>query len=217
VLGVGRFAQAPRVHVTSTNSEAAVTRGAIVLRATKAGTYSARLSNGRRVRATIGEVPASRSLKAWKLDVSDWHRAANGQLEKTSHSLALDTLKPWSQIPELQDVSGVGTYTTTVRLPATWTGGRHATLHLGEVFDTFRVRVNGKAVATVDQVTGVADISRYLEAGVNEIQVRVATTLRNRLRVTPGFPGQASEDRQDYGLIGPVVLQPYGQRKVWKR
>ena len=82
----------------------------------------------------------------------------------------------------------MGTYTTTVDLPSAWTGGQHARLHLGEVFDTFRVTVNGQQVPPADQAgDGTLDVSPYLRPGTNTIEVRVATTLRNRLRVTPGF------------------------------
>lgn len=152
--------------------------------------------------------PARRTLAAWRLDVGDWRAGADGTRTTLRHSLRLSQLEPWSEIPELRDVSGIGTYTTTVRLPRSWTRGRHrACLELGEVFDTFRVRVNGVDVGAVDQTTAVVDVSRHLQAGTNTIEVRVATTLRNRLRVTPGFLGQALEERQEYGLVGPVVLR----------
>lgn len=211
VIGVGKFTHAPTARAASSQADVAVDRDQLVLRSNESGTFRTVLNTGKTVKTVIADVPAARRLDQWHLSVSDWHRGADGNLEKTNHELDLDALKPWSQIPELQDVSGVGTYTTTTRLPEGWTGGRHARLSLGEVFDTFRVKINGKAVPTVDQVTGDVDISRYLKGGNNTIEVRVATTLRNRLRVTPGFSGQASQPRQHYGLIGPVTVTPYGQ------
>ncbi|KRC65824.1 hypothetical protein ASE12_14295 [Aeromicrobium sp. Root236] len=211
VIGVGNFAHAPVNHALSSEAEVAVDGGRLVIRSNASGTFRTVLSTGRTVKTVLPKVPAARTLDRWHLAVSDWHRGADGALEKTDHELEVSRLEPWSQIPELQDVSGVGTYTTTMHAPQGWTGGRHARLSLGDVFDTFRVKVNGEPIPAVDQVTGSVDISRYLKGGSNTIEVRVATTLRNRLRVTPGFPGQASEARQDYGLIGPVTVTPYGQ------
>lgn len=215
VLAVGALSRAPEVNVTSSTAQATYTADGLALSSTRPGDYRARLSNGKVVRAAISNVPEEQRLDAWHLDVESWERGADGKLAKTDHSVDLSALKPWSEIPGLEDVSGIGTYTTTVTVPSRWTGGRHAVLSLGEVTDTFRVRVNGRDVGNVDQITGTVDISEYLEAGENTISVRVATTLRNRLRVTPGFSGQASQPRQAYGLLGPVSVQPYGLRTVW--
>ena len=66
-----------------------------------------------------------------------------------AHHLTLDGLQPWSNIPELQDVSGIGTYTTTVDWDGSAAG---AYLNLGEVNDTYRVSVNGRALPPLDQL-----------------------------------------------------------------
>ena len=95
-----------------------------------------------------------------------------------SHTLTLDGLKAWSDIPELQDVSGIGRYTTTVD----WNGSGGAYLDLGEVFDTYRVTVNGSALPPADQLYTTVDVGPYLKPGANTITVEVATTLLNRLR-----------------------------------
>jgi hypothetical protein len=122
-------------------------------------------------------------------------------------SVALDALVPWSQIPQLADTSGVGRYRTTVTLPASWRGCG-AVLNLGTVTDTFRVWVNGKRVQAQGILTPRLDLGTSLRPGANTIEIEVASTLINRLRtVTPAIYGIAT--RQDYGLIGPVVLTPY--------
>src|SRR5262249_51925062 len=127
-----------------------------------------------------------------------------------THSLTLDGLKAWSDIPELADVSGVGTYTTTFN----WSGGG-AYLDLGEVFDTYRVSVNGVALPPADQLNTTVDVGAYLKPGENTISVEVATTLLNRLRA--GDVAYANATRQKYGLIGPVKLTPYGEAPVYSR
>jgi len=137
-------------------------------------------------------------VTAWDLDVEDWQPAGI-----TRHRLALDGLLPWSSIPELADVSGVGRYRTTVEAPA---GGRRALLELGKVVDTCRVRLNGRLLPPVDVLHPTADLT--LRAGTNTLEVEVATTLLNRLRTTnPAVFAIAA--RQAYGLLGPVQLRWY--------
>jgi hypothetical protein len=58
----------------------------------------------------------------------------------------------------------------------------------------------------------VLDLAGLLRAGHNTVEIEVSTTLRNRLR--PLNPAQAATSRQDYGLLGPVVVRPYGQAEV---
>jgi len=86
---------------------------------------------------------------------------------------------------------------------ADWTGDDGAYLELGEVNDTFHVRVNGELLPPCDPMDAVVDLGRRLVPGVNQIDVEVASTLINRLRVvTPSVYGVAT--RQNYGLVGPV-------------
>jgi hypothetical protein len=205
------FAPGGGVHATSTEAaEIRRDKGRLVARATQAGTFATVLSNGRTARTVIANVPAPTTLAGWRLRVEDWRPGDTpAETVTVAHDLTLDALVAWPQIPELQDVSGIGRYSTTVRLD----GGHGAYLDLGEVFDTARVTVNGHRLPPVDQVHPVADLGEYLRSGVNTIEVEVATTLNNRLRVAdPGVYGIAS--RQNYGLIGPVRLIPYAEAVI---
>jgi Glycosyl hydrolases family 2, sugar binding domain len=149
----------------------------------------------------------------WHLSVEDWKPAtsygATGaqaiETQKDTVQLDLNSLKPWTEIPELKNVSGIGTYTSTIDVPANWKPGSLATLHLGEVFDSFQLTVNGKIVP-INQISATADISKYLKPGSNTLQVRVATTLNNRLSdLDPDV--KKRNVIQKYGLIGPVTLE----------
>ncbi|MCX6632252.1 MAG: hypothetical protein NTW28_31965 [Candidatus Solibacter sp.] len=217
---------APAVYVTKTSADgAAMDRNAIAIRASKAGTYTTTLSNGRTVRSEIRGVPAAIDLtKAkWHVSVEDWQPAnpydttfgaAAAETRKARIEMDLDALKAWPEIPELQNVSGLGTYTTAVNLPAGWTSANGAVLSMGEVFDSFTLTVNGQVVS-VDQLAAAADIGPYLKAGPNSIAVRVATTLNNRLaKIDEGVANRGLV--QPYGLVGPVVLTPYSQATVWR-
>ncbi|WP_143670870.1 hypothetical protein [Streptomyces sp. OV198] len=90
--------------------------GGLWLRATEAGRYRVTLDNGTVKRVTVPAVSAGLQLDDWTFSVDDWHRGSDGQRAVTTHRLDMDGLKPWSDIPELQDVSGVGTYRITVWL-----------------------------------------------------------------------------------------------------
>jgi hypothetical protein len=221
-----RFGVRPlAVHVTRTNADEVILTGQNVLaiRAAKAGTYSTMLSDGTSVESTISNVPPPINLThaTWHLAAEDWQPVnpyattfglAATQTRKVPVELDLNGLKAWPKIPELEHASGMGTYTTTVDLPAGWSSANGATLSLGEVFDTFTLTVNGKEVP-VAQISAAADIGPYLKAGRNTLAVRVTTTYNNRLSVLD--PGVANREFVEmYGLVGPVVLTPYGQATV---
>ena len=215
----------PAVHVTRTNADEVVVTGQnqLAIRASKAGTYSTTLSDGSSVESTIGNVPPPINLthSAWHLAAEDWQPVnpytttfglAATETRKVPVQLDLKGLKAWPEIPQLEHASGRGTYTTTVDLPAGWGSANGATLSLGEVFDTFTLTVNGKEVP-VEQISAAADIGPYLKAGRNTLAVRVTTTYNNRLSVLD--PGVANRELvEEYGLVGPVVLIPYGLATV---
>ncbi|MGW3345678.1 glycosyl hydrolase [Nonomuraea rubra] len=191
-----------RAHATSTNADLVrYTASSLLVRAAKAGVYTTTLSDGRTLTSEIGPVPAPVELHTWHLMVEDRGPAP------AVHSLRLDRLAPWPELPGLADVSGVGTYTTTID-----TDGP-AYLELGEVSDTCRVTVNGRRLDPVDQIHPVLDLGPHLRRGSNTIQVEVATPLGNRLRVAdPAVYGGLA--RQPYGLAGPVRLVPYREAPV---
>jgi hypothetical protein len=224
-----RFGRAPApVHVTSTDADGAVQSDSdsLAIRAFEAGSYTTSLSDGTTVETSIDDVPGPIDLTdaTWQLAAEDWQPANPYEttfgVEATVTSklpveVELDGLRPWPEIPELEDASGVGTYTTTVELPDGWTDEHGAILSVGHVVDSFTLAVNGESVP-VNQVSGEADASPYLQPGTNAITIRVATTLNNRIRTLDA----AAETRgviQNNGLNGPVVLRPYRQATVWMK
>ena len=222
-----RFDLAPApVHVTSTDADGAVQAASdsVAIRAFEGGSYTTSLSDGTTVKTTIADVPGPIDLTnaTWQLAAEDWRPAnpydttfgvAATETSKLPVQLELDGLRPWPEIPELEDASGVGTYTTTVVLPGRWGDAHGAILSLGHVVDSFTLAVNGEDVG-INRISGEADVGPYLRAGSNTITIRIATTLGNRIRLLD----PAAESRgviQNNGLNGPVVLRPYRQATVW--
>jgi len=218
---------APAAYVTKTDAtEAVMDQDRIVIRAPRAGTYNATLSTGRSVRGAIASVPAPIDLTrvTWHVAAEDWQPAnpyattfgpAAAETRKARVAIDLSELKPWPEIPELQNASGLATYSTDFDLPSDWSTLMGARLSLGEVFDSFTLTVNGQAVP-IDQIGAEADLGPYLKAGRNTIAVRVATTLNNRLAKLDDDVANRGLV-QPYGLVGPVVLTPYGQAVVWSQ
>lgn len=185
----------------------------LVLRTSTAGEHTV-TADGRTSTLSVDRVREPLPLASWDLAVEDWQPGSTPtETVRPVRRVHLDTLVPWSQVPGLEDVSGVGVYSTVVDLGSDWSGADGAVLELGEVNDTFRVTVNGRRVAPCDVLDTAVDVGELLRRGRNVIEVEVASTLINRLRtVTPAVYG--SVPRQAYGLVGPVRLMPYAERVV---
>ena len=216
------------VFVTATDAESVghLSNGSIVVYSSKSGNYTSQLSNGQTVKTTIDNPLEKIDLTqaAWNLKVEDWQPknkygttgAAGAETSKSLITLNLNSLQPWPDIAELKNVSGVGTYTYTLSLPSTWNSASHgAMLSLGQVVDAFTLKVNDQTVP-IDQISAKADLGSTLKAGENKIEVRVSTTLNNRLFTL----SKAVSDRgivQEYGLVGPVIFQPYKKAIIWSK
>lgn len=204
-----------RPHVVDSDASEVLFKGrALTVRSTGTRTLTTRLSSGRTVTTALPAVPAPLSPGSWQLEVEDRYPGPSPtRTEYVRRTLTLDTLLPWSRIPELADSAGIGRYRTTVDLPYDWTSSHGAHLELGQVSDTARVTVNGVAAPPLDRLHQVVDVGSLLRRGRNVIEVEVAVPLVNRLRVTqPAVFGAVA--RQDHGLVGPVRLVPYAQATV---
>jgi hypothetical protein len=119
--------------------------------------------------------------------------------------------------PAIRYFSGAATYFKTVDIPAI-TAGEKISLDLGEVKNLAEVHVNGQQVATLWTPPFAADITRYLKAGKNKLEIKVVNSWVNRL-VGDAQPGakkityiamplfKADSPLQESGLMGPVTLR----------
>ncbi|TQM63688.1 glycosyl hydrolase [Humibacillus xanthopallidus] len=182
--------------------------GRLVARATTGGTCTTVLADGRAVRTTVPAVPAPLALTRWDLSLEDWQPGSSAtDTTVATRTTVMDGLTPWTNVSGLEDVSGVGHYSAAVELDDSW-DGVGAYLDLGAVFDTFRVRVNGRDVPTRSVLSTRVDVGTALRPGHNLVEVEAPSTLFNRLRtVNPTVFGSSS--RQAYGLLGPVTITPY--------
>ena len=157
----------------------------------------------------------------WQLAAEDWKPAnplgtvgqAGSAITKDPVNVTLDGLKAWPDIPRARRRIGRRHLHDDGDDAGSWQPTSSAILSLGQVVDTVKLTVNGTEVP-IDQISATADVGPYLKAGANTLVVRVATTLNNRLcDAVPS--GRDRGHIQNYGLVGPVMLTPYGEAAVY--
>jgi hypothetical protein len=94
----------------------------------------------------------------------------------------METLASWTGLadPEAQRFAGAGCYSTTVEVPAN--SGDHWLLDLGDVRESARIRVNGKAAGVLVAHPFRIDVSDLLRSGANTIEIEVTNLSANRIR-----------------------------------
>lgn len=113
-------------------------------------------------------------------------------------------LKPWRELDKsLKTFAGRGTYHGTIRIGEKEPDRKYV-LNMGNVCDTFRVRVNGREADFPDQVMKETEITELLKDGVNELEVIVTSNLYNRLQ---------AEGRVWKGKKLPYTPKDYG---IWE-
>ena len=147
--------------------------------------------------------------------------------KKTEMPLKAGELMPWKDMEadgnlseilgyegaELKDISGIGTYETTFILPDDFGEGQGAYLKIADAGrGAVAVYVNGTKAGAVNTRTLTVDISDLVKAGENTVQIRVASTLYNRV-LKRGYYDFLGEDLTwepaSYGITGDVQIVPY--------
>lgn len=157
-------------------------------------------------------------LNRWTLDVEAWLPPSNLTLLEPmilTTTYNLTSLLPWHEISEsLRNVSGRGHYSTTFEWQHSDDYG--AQLDLGALLDVSRAWINCHQLGPLDPAKPVADLTKYLAHGRNNITVVVTTSLANSMRpvwsqLMSGGVGNMGPMPmvQDYGLVLPVVVRPY--------
>ena len=209
--------------------------GKVVLRVAESGDVSASLSDGTAVSETV-EAPENIALDTWNLVVESWTKGEEDVRTETKEGKdytsteityltnktdidagEISSLVSWSEIEAVGNgVSGVGTYTTTFTLPEDWSADANAAYFNVDSVNggTVRLTVNGQN-AYIDMESCTADITKYVKAGENTIEVRVTTSLWNALiteGLTDKYSGTDEEGNPvepvncDYGMVGNAQI-----------
>ncbi|WP_327672842.1 MULTISPECIES: glycosyl hydrolase [unclassified Streptomyces] len=230
--------RAPRTHAVATTADRVIEDGArLSVLATRDGTYTTTLSDGRTARSRV-RVPDPIPLERWDITVQDWNegdRKVNTETKfghetkevyyttkKTDLSFPDSRLTPWKDLPatdtqlsqlagdkpSMAHVSGLGTYETTFQLPRNWNPNNGAYLRIGSTNgDQARILVNGRQAPGLDLRALQVDISQLLRRGEENTIKIVIATTLTNRLLQRGYETQGGT--QDYGLTGDVSIVPY--------
>jgi hypothetical protein len=185
----------------------------VVLRDTKGGERTARLSDGSSKTVRLPRLPDPLTvIGPWSLSVDTVGPDGDGKVD-----LRLERLADWRDIPQLSSASGTGTYAAKLTVPEAWlAGGRGALLDLGAIGGMLELQVNGRRVPFASLIDGPRDVTELLKPGENELRASLATTVTNVIvaRAQSGdgrYAHFAKNAKQPYGIIGPVRLIPFAE------
>lgn len=123
----------------------------------------------------------------------------------------MTTLTDWKDHPldSIRYFSGTATYTTKVEVPQEYFGeDRRLTLDLGKVCIAAEVRINGKDVQTLWHPPFTLDVTDYLHAGSNRLEIAVTNQWNNRLIGDERYPRHDDGYRRESYRNGNRVTKP---------
>jgi hypothetical protein len=151
--------------------------GAVTLKATAAGEYRFTWRDGKSKTVKVENLPAAMDLS------TDWEVAFQ-PLRGAPEKVALEKLISWTEHADagVKYFSGTGTYTKEIDVPAEMKGAnRRVFLDLGVVKNVAEVKVNGKDLPLMWLPPFRADVTEFVRAGKNSLQVAVTNLWVNRL------------------------------------
>ncbi|HET8937418.1 MAG TPA: glycosyl hydrolase [Polyangiales bacterium] len=196
--------QTAPLHVTATDAQGAEysNEGQLVLFDAQGGAKHVSLSDGSMHSVQLAAPPAPLRVQNYQLVVDEISPTGNSK-----HTLQLQELADWRDIPELRSAVGSGTYSASFEVPEAWLGTDFdLVLTVGDVAGAMQLELNGQLVTKQTTPGGKWTVKSLLKAGSNAIEVRIDTTLINRVSASAGNTGE--QDTQPSGLIGPVQLTP---------
>lgn len=134
--------------------------------------------------------------------------------------IEFDQLTAWKEISSLTEegkaFSGTAVYHTTFQMEEISPEANYL-LDLGQVEMIAKVKLNGTDVATRWTYPYRMEITPYLQAGENRLEIEVTSTWFNRLAYDASIPApqrktwtikppEAGSSLKDYGLLGPVTV-----------
>ncbi|KAJ7774744.1 hypothetical protein B0H16DRAFT_70663 [Mycena metata] len=205
----------------------ATPEGNIEVQSPNDGDFTYTLSTGQTgsVQVSLGG-ETTRTLSGWVLSIVAWTPPQD--LSMVQSVLVpqpvfnlTQGLVSWQTLEGQKNTSGVGTYNVTFD----WDSHNNTVgvkLDFGFVFHTIKAFLNDVQIPTADPSFPVVDITKFVVTGMNALRVEAASTLLNALNAVPEIQTLGvlrSETgpvlaNQDYGLVQPVQLIPYGRATI---
>lgn len=160
--------------------------------------------NGQLKNVTLNNIPAVQTLTgSWQVTFEKSYGL--------DQRFTFEKLTNWkdSASPEIRAYSGIATYNKIFNVSADiLANDKSVTLDLGKVSDSAQVFINGNEVGTAWLAPFALDVSAYLQAGENQLMVKVANSWSNRLITDESLP-DSSQYWQDNGVHLPVMPDWY--------
>jgi len=157
-----------------------------------------------RYRLALSRLVPGRALVAVRIEPprGAYGRAAIPEPIQLDCGVGTTTLGDWSQDSTLECYSGGAWYRRSVQLGPDQVG-RRVVLDLGQVVATAEVRVNGRQAGIRVAPPWKVEITDFVQAGENRIEILVYNTLANHyLTIPTRYRGALTS-----GLLGPVRLE----------
>lgn len=142
---------------------------------------------------SINNLPQQQSLSgSWQVTFEEEYGLAQ--------SFTFDTLSNWkdSSNPDIRAYSGIATYDKRFIINAELLkAGQQVYLDLGEVADSAQVFINGKRAGVVWIAPFSLDVTEYLQAGENQLSIKVANSWMNRLITDEAYPDSSGIWREN--------------------
>jgi hypothetical protein len=170
----------------------------------KNGAYAIPLSSGKTWKTNVSEVP-----KPLKVD-GPWEVVFNKE-GGYGGKVKFNTLMDWKSHPidSINYYSGTANYTKTVNISGELLDNdTKAVLDLGTVHIVAEVKINGNRVAVSWMPPFKMDITKYLKAGSNQLEIAVTNQWSNRLIGDERYPANDG----GYKLEG---YRPKGKMPQW--
>jgi hypothetical protein len=196
--------------------------GGMEARLRRAGTYTVRTTGGREARLTLpADPPVHAVVGPWRVTFQE-DRGAPAAVD-------LEKLISWTDHPDagVRHFSGIGTYETTVDLPADlFAAERRLLLDLGAVGVVAEVHLNGRRLGVVWKPPYRLEATAAARPGMNRLRVAAANVWANRLVGDRGKPpdqrltrtclpdGALPKTLVPSGLLGPVRVVTEVSRRL---
>ena len=204
--------------IVSANVEAVTVDGEAALRVRESGTVTAEYADGATVEQEV-TVAEPIDLDIWDLTIESWgpdkSTEAIADTVKVPVEIGETELKVWAELSvsdeqlesaglaSMQDIAGIGTYTIEVELEQL--DGAFLVLEHDDDMVT-SILVNGEPVSDLAANSERYDLGSSLVEGTNTIEIKLASTLLNRIRPEDGM--FATQEPGVYGITS-VQIVPY--------
>jgi len=140
--------------------------------------------------------------QSWDLVIEKWEMSASDQIDilKSQVSLSLPSLDFWTNLKDLDSVSGIGVYQTTYYSESK----KSFTLEILQCSGSLSVAVNKKPILG-NPITGIYTIDEEIVEKENVIEITVGSTLNNYLNVSQLAEHYGELPPQDYGIKKVVI------------